>query len=89
MTTLPARNNAPSIPTLLLAVDSKRLAELLCVSVRHVERLDSAGKIPAGIYLGKAKRWLLDGPNGIRAWLAAGCPDRVRFKAMQGLRGGP
>ena len=89
MTTLAARNEPPANPTLLLAVDAKRLAEMLCVSVRHVERLDSAGKIPAGIYLGKAKRWILDGPNGIRAWLAAGCPDRVQFKAMQGLGGGP
>ena len=58
-------------------VDTPQLAKLLDVSERHIERMDAAGKLPAALRIGKSKRWLLDGgPNGIRQWLAAGCPAR-------------
>ncbi len=63
----------------LLAVDAKRLAELLAVSLRTVRRLDSAGKLPRPVRIGGAVRWRLD---EIAAWLASDCPDRNRWEAM-------
>ena len=73
----------------LLAMDTRTLAQTLSCSPRHIDRLDSSGKLPAPVYIGKAKRWALDGPNGIREWLRLGCPDRLRFKTMQGMGGVP
>lgn len=65
-----------------LAVNVRQLSKLLGVSPRHIERLDEAGKLPAPVRLGRSKRWPLDGPAGIRVWIAAGCPSR---KAMGGV----
>lgn len=64
----------------MLAVDAKRLAELLAVSLRTVRRLDSAGKLPRPVRIGGAVRWRLD---EITAWLAADCPHRNRWEMMQ------
>ena len=64
----------------MLAVDAKRLAELLAVSLRTVRRLDSAGKLPRPVRIGGAVRWRLD---EITAWLASDCPDRNRWEAMR------
>lgn len=63
-----------------LAVNVRQLAKMLGVSPRHVERLDEYGKLPAPIRLGRAKRWPLDGPAGIREWMAQGCPAREPMK---------
>lgn len=63
-----------------LAIDVRQLAKLLGISPRHVERLDEDGKLPSPIRLGRAKRWPLDGPAGIREWLAQGCPARETMK---------
>jgi len=59
-----------------LVVDARELARLLRLSLRTIRALDSGGKLPRGVCFGRAKRWPLDGPKGIRAWLAAGAPDR-------------
>lgn len=78
-----------STPTTTFAVDTFELAELLGVSERHVQRLDAAGKIgPRAIRLGRSKRYVLDGPNGIKAWLGAGAPDRREWEARQRMQGG-
>ncbi len=66
----------------VLAVDAGQLARLLSVSRRHVERMDSAGKLPTPVRIGHSVRWPLDGPTGIREWLRLGCPDRRMFKAL-------
>jgi len=68
-------------PQQLMAVDAKTLAEMLCCSVRHVERQDVSGKLPAPIRIGRAKRWRI---TEIDAWLEAGCPDRREWNAMKG-----
>lgn len=56
--------------SLLTAAD---LAELLCVSVRQVRRLQVGEKLPAPVYIGRLPRWR---ESEVSAWLVAGCPDR-------------
>ena len=71
-------------PPASLAVDAKQLGQILNLSVRTIRTMDAAGKLPRPVRIGgRAVRWVLDGPNGIRAWLAAGCPDRTAFEALQ------
>ena len=63
-----------------LALNVREVAERLGCSTRHVERMDSAGKLPAAVRLGgRAKRWR---SAEISAWLNAGCPDRRTWNAM-------
>lgn len=65
-----------------LAVGAKQLSIMLNLSVRTIRSMDSAGKLSCPVKLnGRAIRWVLDGENGIRAWLAAGCPDRATWEA--------
>jgi excisionase family DNA binding protein len=58
----------------------RELAGLLKVSERQVRRLDSAGKLPASIRVGSAKRWRSD---ELDAWIGAGCPDRDAWNAIR------
>lgn len=67
-----------------LAVDTKALAKMLCCSVRHLERQDVAGKLPAPVRIGCAKRWSVE---EIKRWLAAGAPDRRTWNAMKAAGG--
>jgi predicted DNA-binding transcriptional regulator AlpA len=60
--------------------DANELADFLHCSRRHVERMDSAGKLPAGIKLSKLKRWR---SWEIRAWLDAGAPERRIWDTMK------
>lgn len=62
-----------------LALSAAELARRLGVSLRHIRRLDSAGKLPTPIRLGRSVRWPV---VEIEAWLAAGAPDRVTWSAM-------
>jgi prophage regulatory protein len=62
-----------------LVVDARRLAKLLCAGVRTVRTWDAWGKLPAPIRIGGRKTvWLV---AEIRAWLAAGAPDRATWEA--------
>lgn len=63
--------------------DADQLAELFGCSRRHVERMDSAGKLPAAIRIGRLKRWK---QAELRAWLDAGAPDRRTWESRQGAR---
>ena len=56
-------------------IDVKRLANLLGVSTRHVWRMQDGGAMPKPVRLGGSVRWRLDGNNGIRKWIADGCPS--------------
>lgn len=68
-----------------LAVSAQQLARMLGLSVRTVRTMDSAGKLPRPVKLNNhAVRWVLDGPLGIRAWLAVGAPDRAAWEAIKG-----
>jgi predicted DNA-binding transcriptional regulator AlpA len=67
-----------------LAVGAKGLAKMLRLSVRTIRTMDAAGKLPRPIRLnGHSIRWPVE---DIRAWLAAGAPDRRVWEAMKGER---
>jgi len=66
----------PSTPVSPLLVDAVGLAELLKISERQVSRLNSAGKLPRSITLGRCRRWRVD---EVRAWIDAGGPPRNRW----------
>jgi predicted DNA-binding transcriptional regulator AlpA len=68
---------------LLLVVDARRLAKLLCSGLRTVRTWDAAGKIPAPIRIGGRVVWRV---AEIRAWLDAGAPDRETWAAMRAAR---
>jgi prophage regulatory protein len=63
-----------------LAVGANRLGEMLGVAERTIRRWNAAGKLPRPVKIGGAIRWRLD---EIEAWLAAGCPDREHWEAIQ------
>ncbi|MCK4850608.1 MAG: helix-turn-helix domain-containing protein [Phycisphaerae bacterium] len=64
-----------------LAFSAQQLADRLGVSLRHIRRLDSAGKLPKPIRLGRSVRWPV---QEVEAFLAAGAPDRQRWQTMKG-----
>ena len=66
-----------------LVVDARRLAKLLGSGLRTVRTWDAAGKLPVPIRIGGRVVWALDGPWGIRAWLAAGAPDRETWESIR------
>jgi predicted DNA-binding transcriptional regulator AlpA len=64
-----------------LALTDGEVAKLLRISQRHLWNLDRDGKIgPKPVRLGKSRRWQSD---QVRAWLNAGCPDRVTWEAKR------
>ena len=66
----------------LLAVGAQQLAGMLGLSVRTIRLMSASAKLPRSLKLGgRSVRWALDGPLGIRAWLAAGAPSRSEFEA--------
>jgi predicted DNA-binding transcriptional regulator AlpA len=74
--------NTASTPVISdrLALPAKDAAALLGISRAQLWKLHSAGKVPAPVYLGaKAPRWRAD---ELRAWLAAGAPDRQTWERI-------
>jgi predicted DNA-binding transcriptional regulator AlpA len=63
-----------------LAWDVRGLADALAVSVATVWRLHSAGRLPRPVRIGRSVRWPV---ADVRAWLAAGAPDRGVWEAMR------
>jgi predicted DNA-binding transcriptional regulator AlpA len=59
-----------------LLIDIKVLSALLSRSVRSLERDRAAGRLPVPIRLGGSRLWRR---AEIDAWVAAGCPDQVRW----------
>ncbi len=66
-----------------LAFSAQQLADRLGVSLRHLRRCDSAGKLPRPIRLGRSVRWPV---AEIEQWMAAGAPDRRTWEALKGAR---
>ena len=66
-----------------LALSAKALAAALGVSVRHIRRLDAAGKLPRAAKLGRCCRWSV---SEVQEWLAAGCPERWRWEELKSQR---
>jgi len=64
-----------------LLVSARKAAALIDVSASTWARLQAAGKIPRPIKLtGGTVRWRID---DLRAWAAAGCPNRKRFEELR------
>jgi predicted DNA-binding transcriptional regulator AlpA len=64
-----------------LLLPRNKCAELLAVSTRTFDRMRSADLIPRPVELrGKTKRW---SRAELDAWIAAGCPPRVRWEVMK------
>lgn len=63
----------PSHTLELLAVDARKLAQMLNSSVRVIRSWDAAGKLPTPVRIGGKVLWNI---AEIRAWLDAGAPDR-------------
>jgi hypothetical protein len=63
-----------------LTVDAKGLAELLGIGLRTVRALDAGGKLPRGLFLAARKVWRV---AEVRAWLAAGAPDRQTWEEIR------
>lgn len=55
------------------------VAQLLNVSKRHVAALNSSGRLPRPIKLGRRTLWVAD---ELSKWLAAGAPERSRWETM-------
>lgn len=71
----------PATLTADTLLDRAALARRLNISTRHLDNLESAGRIgPMPIWLGKAKRF---NPVEIERWISAGCPNRDRWLAIQ------
>ena len=66
-----------------LVVGAKRLAKLLCCGLRTIRAHDAAGKLPRPVRIGGKVVWVVD---EIRAWLAAGAPDRETWEARRAAR---
>jgi predicted DNA-binding transcriptional regulator AlpA len=70
-----------ALPPLLVR---RREAVRLCgLSPAGWDRLVSAGRTPAPIRLGSAVLWSTD---ELRAWVAAGCPDRRTWEALRAAK---
>jgi predicted DNA-binding transcriptional regulator AlpA len=63
-----------------LVLTADQAAAMFQKSVRTWRTWDSAGRIPRPIYIGRATYWH---PEELQAWVAAGCPDRETWEAMQ------
>lgn len=63
-----------------LAMPAAELAKQLGISLRHLHALNSSGRLPRPVRLGRSTRWRAE---EIRRWLDAGCPARDRWEAMR------
>lgn len=64
----------------VLALSATELAYKLGVSLRHIRRMDSSGKLPRPIKLGASVRWPV---AEIEQWLAAGAPVRRTWQSLK------
>uniref|UniRef100_A0A7C2P0J8 DNA-binding protein n=1 Tax=Schlesneria paludicola TaxID=360056 RepID=A0A7C2P0J8_9PLAN len=62
-------------------VSIERLAEMLDVSKRTVQRLMGMGKLPPAIRVGVQWRWRL---SDVLEWIDAGCPTPRETKLKRG-----
>jgi hypothetical protein len=78
-------NNMESLSNTEVALDKLVLtaadaAAMFQKSVRAWRTWDATGKIPKPLRIGHATYWR---PEELKAWVAAGCPDRETWEAMQ------
>ena len=63
-----------------ISIPASKVAELLAISERHVRKLNSEGRIPRPINLGRCVRWNV---AELHRWQAAGAPNRELWEGMQ------
>jgi predicted DNA-binding transcriptional regulator AlpA len=63
-----------------LLLDAHHAAAVCGTSARTWRTWDVAGKIPAPIRIGRRTFWRAE---DLRNWVAAGCPDRLTWEALQ------
>ncbi len=73
-------NNQHATEPERLALSAASVAKLLGISERHLWALNSSGRLPRPVRLGRAVRWSV---SELRDWLAAGSPPRDRWQAMR------
>ena len=79
---------APSLPAAApgpapLLLDAKAAAALCGVSRAHWMALNSSGRVPMPVRLGRRVLWYV---AELTAWIEAGCPARDRWQALKGAR---
>ena len=80
----PRVTDPPDDPTISpLVADAALLAKLLGLGLRTIRTHDAAGKLPRPIRIGGRVVWDVE---EIRAWLAAGAPDRKTWDARKAAR---
>jgi predicted DNA-binding transcriptional regulator AlpA len=62
-------------------LNAKRCSSIVGISLRSWWRLNSAGKIPAAMSIGRVKRWRA---RELELWIEAGCPDRAKWELIRG-----
>lgn len=67
-------NTRPSTADEPLLLSAPELARLLGVSVRTVRTLDTLGRLPQPVRVGRAVRW---SRQAVVEWIAGGCPRRT------------
>ncbi len=63
-----------------LAVGANGVAKMFSSGLRTVRAWDAAGKLPRPARIGAKVLWSV--PE-LRAWLAAGCPDRETWEVLK------
>ena len=61
-------------------VDLAGVAAMLGIGERTARRLDTTGRLPRPLKVGKCKRWRIE---ELRDWLQAGAPPRQRWEQMK------
>ena len=59
-----------------LLLDGREAARLCAVGLRTWRRLDSSGRVPLPVRIGRRVLWRAD---ELREWIVAGCPSRARW----------
>jgi excisionase family DNA binding protein len=69
-----------------LLVDAREAAALTGISRSHFLALNSSGRVPQPVRLGRRTLWRRE---ELAAWIEAGCPSRDRWQALKGGTGRP
>lgn len=78
-TELPHDRN-PALELHPLVVDTRGVARLLGLCERTVRALNSSGRLPRALALGRRRVWRV---REIEAWLEAGAPERSRWDEIR------
>jgi len=76
----PTQDAVESRPVEGLLLKAPAAAVLCSVSLRTWRAWDAAGRIPLPVRVGRSTFWRAD---ELRAWIAAGCPDRETWHAIE------